>query len=242
MKHSNPSNFLPALTAGLGITGLVLGRLLYALAVDHRGLLVRSHPLALLLWLLIPAALAVALIDARVTQNPPHAGPNPPAALGHGLAAGCVLLGVLTADAAGLGTAGTVWRIFGLLAALGLLPSARCRLQGRQPGFLCYLALCLFLLTHLVSHYRQWCSDPQILDYLFELLGTGLWMLLAYYCASLQVGLIRPRMKRATGLLTLIFCLAALGTKGNLWLCLGGAVFSGTELICPASATRKEAP
>lgn len=236
MNHFKIFKYPLPLAAGLGILGLVLGRLLYALALDDRGLLVRGHFLSLLLCLLIPISLAVVLLALLGRKEEVRADfvPGPWAALGHGLAAAAILAAVLTGDAAALGGLGTVWRLLGLLAALGLLFAAWQQYRGKAPGFAGYLALCLFLLSHLVAHYRQWCADPQILDYLFELLGAGLWMLFVYYCACGCVGLDKPRMRLATGLLTVTMCLIALGTRADVWLCLGGAVFAGTRLYAPA--------
>lgn len=246
MKHSTKFNFLLALATGFGGLGLILGQILYALATDDRGLLVRHHPLAVLLWLLVPAALLLAVLGARSIPEAKggSAQPRPSlcCALGHVLAAMGIALGVLTADATALGSAGTVWRILGLLACLGLLLAAWQRCNGKKISFLCYLALCLFLLAHLVSHYRQWCADPQILNYLFELLGIGMWMLFSYYCACTCVGMGSRRLWLATGLLTVTICLAALGTQGDVWLCLGGGIFAGTSLYRPADIGQEEAP
>lgn len=230
--------FLP-LSAGLGALGLVLGRLLYALALDEKGLLVRGHPLTFLLCLLIPVALGLAILAAR--RGAPSASQNNAlSALGQGLTAVAIVCTVLATDASSLEGPGRVWQIMGLLSAAGLLWAAGCHLRGKKPSFISDLLLCLFLLTHLVSNYRQWCADPQIMDYLFELLGVGAWMLFAYYCACARVGLGKPRMHLATGLLAVTFCLTALGARGNWVLCLGGAVFSATSLAFPA--LKKEVP
>lgn len=239
MKQTKSS--LP-LAAGLGALGLVLGRLLYSLATDSKGLLVRNHPLSLLLWLLIPVSLAVT-IPAACKSGPKisakrDAGPWSP--LGQCLTAGTIAVCVLTADIASLGGPGRLWQILGLLSVAGLLLAALGRLLGKKPSFVSDMILCLFLLSHLVSRYRQWCADPQIMDYLFELLGVGLWMLFSYYRACFRVGLDKPRMYLATGLLTVTFCLSALGTRSNLLLCLGGVLFTATSLIC--ARPEKEAP
>lgn len=242
MNHSKIMKYPLPIAAGLGILGLVLGRLLYALALDDRGLLVRGHLLSVLLCLTIPASLALALLalpgrkeEAQVVHSL-----NPWAPLGHGIAAVAIAIAVATGDISELGSAGTLWRVLGLVASLGLLLAAWQQHRGKAPGFAGSLALCLFLLSHLISHYRQWCADPQILDYLFEMLGTVLWMLFAYYRACGCVGLPKPRMERATGLMTVTLCLTALGTRADLWLCLGGVLFAGSCLY-PA-APREEMP
>lgn len=236
MNHPKNPKFFLTLAAGVGALGLVLGRLLYALALDDRGLLVRGHLLSVLLCLTIPAALVIALLalPGREEEVPVVLSPNPWTTLGRGIAAVAIAIAVVTGDISELGSAGTLWRIFGLLAALGLVLSAWQQQRGKVPGFAGYLALCLFLLSHLVSHYRQWCADPQFLDYLFEMLGTVLWMLFAYYRACDCVGLPKPRMELATGLMTLTLCLTALGTRANLWLSLGGVIFAGAWLYPPA--------
>lgn len=242
MNHPKNPKFFLALAAGVGALGLVLGRLLYALALDDRGLLMRGHPLSVLLCLTIPASLVIALLalPGRKGEAPVVLSPNPWAILGQGGAAVAIAATVITGDTSTLGSAGTLWRVFGLLAALGLVLSAWQQHRGKAPCFAGYLVLCLFLLSHLVSHYRQWCADPQILDYLFEMLGTVLWMLFAYYCACDCVGLPKPRMWQSTGLMTVTLCLTALGTRANLWLSLGGVLFAGACLY--PTVPREETP
>ena len=232
MNHPKNSKLFLALAAGIGGIGLVLGRLLYALALDDRGLLVRGHLLSILLCLTIPASLTLALLalPGRKEEAPLVPSHNRWAPLGQGGAALAIAIAVVAGDDSALEGAGALWRVLGLLAALGLLFAAWQQHRGKMPGFAGYLALCLFLLSHLVSHYRQWCADPQILDYLFEMLGTVLWMLFAYYRASDCVGLSKPRMEQATGLMTVTLCLTALGTRANLWLCLAGVLFAGSCL------------
>lgn len=242
MNHPKNPKFFLALAAGLGILGLVLGRLLYALALDDRGLLVRGHFLSFLLCLVIPASLGLALLalPGRQEEIPADFPQSPWAALGHCLAAVCIVATVLTGDPGDPNLTGKLWQILGLLAALGLLVTGWQRYRGKAPGFAGFLALCLFLLSHIISHYAQWCADPQILDYLFEMLGVGLWMLFAYYLASCCVGLPKPRMQLATGLMALTLCLTAMGTRAGVWMCLGGAIFSGACLYRPGR--REDAP
>lgn len=225
------SLLLPA--AGMGALGLVLGRLLYALALDDKGLLVRYHPLSIVLCLLIPVSLVWVILSCCKKGRSIRSSSGPWAPVGKVLTAGILIFSVLTADISSQGTPGRLWQILGLLSAGGLIWRAGCALLGKRDSFVSDLMLCLFLLSHLVSNYRQWCADPQILDYLFELLGMGAWMLFAYYCACARVGLGKPRMHLATGLLTVIFCLSALGARGNWLLCLGGAFFAASSLAFP---------
>lgn len=242
MNHPKNPKFFLTLAAGVGALGLVLGRLLYALALDDRGLLVRGHLLSVLLCLTIPASLVIALLalPGRKEEIPADFPRSPWAALGHCLAAVCIAVTVLTEDPGNLYLTGKLWQILGLLAAVGLLATGWQRYQGKAPGFAGFLALCLFLLSHIISHYARWCADPQILDYLFEMLGVGLWMLFAYYLACCCVGLDKPRMRLATGLMAVALCLTAMGTGAGMWMCLGGAIFSGTCLYRPAN--REDAP
>lgn len=208
---------------------------LYALAVDERGLLLRGHGLSWLLAVIVLGGVGVIAAGVRQEEAPSRQEDFGPCAAGTGyfaLAAGITMTVLLPASAPE--TLAYVWQLLGLLAAVGLTMSGLCRIRGRQPGFLVFLLPCLFLLAHLVSHYRLWSAQPQIQDYLFDLLSTVALMLFAYYHAAAITGNGSPRLLRLFGLLAVTLGLVSLSRTEHLWLSLGGILFAAANLGSPA--------
>ena len=70
MKNLKKREYLPLTVLLFGIFGLVLRRLLYAVAVDAKNLLPESHPLALLLLVVVLSGTAVILLSVRKLDGP----------------------------------------------------------------------------------------------------------------------------------------------------------------------------
>lgn len=233
MKHTKKVHYQVPLATVLGVAGYFCRRELYARGMDGRGLLIRSHPLALVLGGLMLAALVLGVISVRGQKGSGTYAENftasLPATLGcFALAWGTAMAVLLPTEAARAMSA--AWTYLALGAAVSLLVAGVCRAFGKKPPFLCLLVTCLFLLTHLVAHYRGWSSDPQILDNLFDLLGAVGLMLFAYHYAAFAAGNGNRRGQRLTGLLSVTVCLVALSGSEYPWLYLGGAIFAATNL------------
>lgn len=237
-KHLLPLAFL------LGALGFLLRITLYDAAMEPGNLLLRGHPAGVGMVLVIPAVLILAALGVRGLDGSPaykhNFSPSVPAAAGNLAAAAGLLATVLTPDSAAPGLPGLVWKVLGFLAAGALVAAARCRYLGKAPSFFCHLGLCLFLLSHLVSHYQAWCATPQTLDYLFELLGSCALMIFAYHCAAFSAGMGKRRMQLATGLCSVALCLTALGVSGYRWLNLGGLIFAATNLCALTPVPKAE--
>lgn len=232
-KIWNP-NRLPTATAVLGAAGLILRRMLYAFGTDAKNLLVPHHPLAVALWVLTLAALV--LIIAAVwkldgsNRYVDNFSPSMPSAVGHILAAAGILLTVLLKDPMMPGLLGKIWKVLGFLSAPCLVLAGYARMQGKRPFFLLHMVVCLFLVLHIVDHYRVWSGNPQLLDYVFALFGTMALMFFGFYTAAFDVGSGRRRMHLGMGLAAVYLCFVSLLDSGYFFLYLGGIIWVLTGL------------
>lgn len=234
MKKEKFLPHVPALMLVLGGVCFALRIRLYAVALDAKGLLLRGHPLERGIWITVAVAAVLAVLAARAQKRSDryeeNFAPSAVAALGHFLLAAGIGATVLTCAPGAFGTLGTVWKVLGLLAAPLLLWAGFCRIRGTVPLFLSYGAVCLFLLVHVMSQYQHWCSNPQLMDYVFALLGNVAMAFFAYYTAAFAAGCANPRMYLISGLLTVLLCAGALSGGTYPLLYLGGLVWALTDL------------
>ena len=244
MKRFLDLKRLPVLVAGMGVLGWALRSALYAFCVDNRGLLPRSHPVEQALWLV--TALTVALIAAAVRKSSgdnryeENFGASLAAAVGHILLAAGVVLTVLGNPPVMAGRLGQIWKLLGIVSGPMLLYAGFSRVVGKKPFFLSYVVVCLFLALHLVSHYRLWCSDPQLQDYVFTFVASLGMMVFAYYQAEACVTGVNRRNLLFAGLLTAFLCLVSVSGTQYLYLYLGGAAWAFTGLCSRENTTPPE--
>jgi len=228
MKTLLKSRYLPLLSLVLGTVGFFLRKGLYAVALDGKNLLLRGHPLELVLWLVAAAALGVALLGAKqAAQAFPgsrilHSAGSVAAAIGIGLT---VLLGKPA------GTLGIVWMALGVLSFASLDVAAKQQWDGKQPFFLLHAIVCVFFAVHMVSCYQGWSSNPQIQDYLFTLLSSVGLMLFAYQQAACAVSCGSTKLMRFIGLMTVFSCFVALSGTEYPLLYLTSGIWVLTSLL-----------
>jgi len=225
---------LPMLVGLLGILACFLRGSLYAFFTDARNLLPRMHPVGLGLWGLTALMAALVVLTVRRLSGSERYADNfsisLPAALGHVLMASGILLTVLLHAPGMTGLVGRLWKLLGIAAAPLLFYAGFSRAMGKKPFFLSYVVVSVFFAFHLVCHYRTWCSDPQLQNYVFAFLGSLGLMLVAYYQAAVCVGVGKRRMLLGVGLMTAYLCLAALPNADYFYLYLSGAVWALTGL------------
>lgn len=232
-KIWKPEN-LPAVTAGMGLLGLLLRKLLYTVAVDEKGLLIPYHVFELLVW--IVTAAAAVLIVARVwnltgsNRYVDNFRPSLVAGIGHVLGAAGIGLTAAVGSVDFPGLLGTLWKVCGLLCVPAMILAGFRRNQGRRPSFLCHMAVCVFLLLHLVGNYRGWSGNPQLMDYVFDLLAGAALMLFAYYETAFDVGSGRRRRHLVTGLLGAYLSFVALSGTEYALLYLGCGLWALSDL------------
>lgn len=233
MNNLLNSKYSPFLTLILGGIGAGLRGLLYALTTDGKNLISVGHPLEIGLWAVTAAAailITVLILPLRNAENNPNRfRPSLPAALGSAAAALGIGLSVLSDGSIG-GTLGLIRTVLGIAAALSLLAVALCRFRGKMPFFGFHTVVCVFFAVQLVSCYRGWSSNPQLMDYVFSLLACVGLMLFAFYHGCLETGMGKLRLLPATGLLSAYCCMVALSGAEHWLLYLGGGIWTLTNL------------
>ena len=76
--------------------------------------------------------------------------------------------------------------VFAAVAAIALVLIGIHRLKGQQPNYLLHAAVTVYSMFQLVSLYRHWSPEPQLLLYFFPLLAAVFLMLTAYHAACLD--------------------------------------------------------
>lgn len=230
MNRKCGSGKLPVWMLLPGTAGLLLRKMLYAAAVDDKGLLPRNHPLETALLVLSAAVLIAVVWIARKAEAGGEPTSGSLAAFGN-LAAGA---GILSAVLTGTPITGnyleSLWHILGLAAPVCLLLAAIVRALGKRPFFLLYVVACLFFLMHIVTRYPLWSGNPQMQDYLFSLLGAMSLTFFAFYTAAQETGSGNPRMRVGMGLAAIYLCTAELARSARPALYLGGLLWVLAEL------------
>lgn len=234
MKGNSLSRGLPVLMLVFGIAALLLRKWLYAVAVDVKGLLVRSHPLEIAVFVLTAVVLAVILLAVRKLENASsyedcHSA-SVLSAVGHVAAGAGILVTALTGTTMMGGYVELVWRALGLAAPVCLLAAGVIRVLGKRPFFLLYVVACLFLMLHTVTRYQFWSGNPQMQDYFFSLLGLLALVFFGYYNAGWDAGYGNLRLTVGTGLAAIYLCTAELAVSSGPALYLGGILWALTEL------------
>lgn len=244
-KILNPKN-LPLTVFAAGILALLLRFLVNLLAIDSRGLIVTSHPLVIILWIVTALTAALTLLQVWGMDGSRRYTPNFPAsrsaAISCGIMALCTM--VTTALSWEITTLGLLRYVLGLAAGACLIFLTYCRYRGIKPSFLFHAVVCVFFAIHMVSRYRPLSAEPQMLNFLFEIFACVGLTLFAYQQAAFEVGLGKRRMQLALGLLTAYCCLVAIPAAPRPLLYAGGAVWALTNLctLTPPPRRRKAAP
>ena len=228
------NKLLPLIVLIVGAFSSALRWLLYVLTTDVKNLIPVGNPLELILWIftagvaiMIPAAI---LPLRKIEYDPSRFRPNLLAALGSLAAAVGIGMTVLQGQANATGTLGLVWKSLGFASAAALAVVSYCRIRGQEPFFGMHTLVCIFFAVHLVTSYRGWSSNPQLMDYVFSLFGSLGMMLFAFYHSCLEADMAKLRLLPLTGLLTAYCCLVALSGSDHFPLYLGGALWTLTNL------------
>lgn len=240
MNAMKKPSFLPCIALIFGAAAFGLRKCLYAFAVDQRGLLVSGHPLTYGLWAVVLLCAAFLLWQVRKHSVCEYSfAPSAAAAAGSTLLAVGLLMTVLHHTPSGTGTIALLWKILGFLSAPALTWAGISRRKGQKPFFGVHGLLCLFLLVHMICRYQVWSGNPQLQDYIFQLLAAISLTLFSYYCAAFEADMGSPRMHLGTGLLAVLLCTVALSEKEYRLLYLCGLVWVFAEL-CARNPLPKE--
>jgi len=208
MKEPKRIAWLPAVVLSLSILALSLHRGLYAVALDEKGLLIARHPLTFMLWAAVLAGAALILLTVRNLDGSnvyeDNFAPSTLALLGH------IHIGLTVALMAMLyplpmgGPISFLWKVLGILCGGAMIWGGICRKKGTKPFFGIHAGLTVFLLLYLLSRYQSWSGNPQLQDYVFELLALVFLVLFSYQFAAFEAGMGSRRSQLITGLFVLL--------------------------------------
>ena len=110
----------------------------------------------------------------------------------------------------------TITSMLGILAALSLMSLCWKQTQRNKSRTSEMVAITVYLMAHLISQYRQWSAEPQLQNYLFQVLGSVFLMVACYHrtCLELLGGKLRWYVFFNQG--ALLLCIYSLNTR--LWL------------------------
>jgi hypothetical protein len=231
-KLVNPIH-LPLWTLLAGGIGLLLRVWLMTGGVDDKGFIRTGHVAGILLFLLVIGAM-VALFF--LTKNLVEAGKyefNFPvsevscygafvAAAGIGISSFVDIF--LAMDALEVISALAGVAAAGLLVLIGIF-----RRKGTPPSLLTHIGICVYLMLRLVSYYRHWSADPQILDYCFQLVATACLMLTTYQRATFDAREGKRRPYAFLNLTTIFFSCISLVGWSNILFFLSVIVWQMTD-------------
>ena len=235
MKNLLRSEFMPLIMAGLGVLGFLLRRGLYAVAVDHKDLLLAGHPLQWGLFLVTAAAIALAVCYGMAKEQGGALSGTRLSAVGYIALAAGILIALLPEGFGGNGLAG-LRTILGILVSLAMAAGALQRFRGQKVFFLVPGLGCVFFAVHMVSCYQGWSSNPQILDYLYTLLASVSLMLFAYQQSACAANCGSGKLLRLFGSLSVFCGITALSGTEFPVLYLTGSFWALTVLCCPDAA------
>ena len=234
MKEYKRAPWLPAMVLSLSILILSLYRRLYAVAVDAKGLLIANHPLTVCLWVAVLAGAALIVLTVRKLGGSDvyedNFAPSGPALVGHVYMGLTVLLMAALYPLSMGGTVGLIWKVLGMLSGIGMVWAGFCRKKGRMPFFGVHAGLTAFLMIYLFSRYQGWSGNPQLMDYVFELLALVSLVLFSYQCAAFEADMGNRRLHLIMGLAVLLLWGPA-SFRGQVpGLYFGGAIWAVTNL------------
>lgn len=232
-KYLKPA-YMPLITLGAGLLTMILRLVLLLTGEDDKGLLVTGSFTDVFSWLISVAVMILLVLGTWNLREASKFSFNFPASPIGAAGVLAAALGILITsvselfgDGDALQTAGSV---LGLLAVPALVFVALGRYQGQRPTVLFHGIVCVYLMIHLVSHYRLWSSYPQIQSYGFELLSIVCLMLACYHRATFDVKEGNRRCYAFCALAAVYFSVAALPGCDNPFFFIGCAVWMLTNL------------
>lgn len=233
MKRFLHPKYAPLVTLGCGLLAMIL-RLILLGQTDDAGLLPAGHPASIFSWITTVLFLVYLLLCTRPLNEATKYAYNFPASqiAAIGMLAAAIGIGINSISEL-FGNADSLQilsSLLGLLCVPCLLFLSLCRKDGRRPGVLFHGVLCIYLMLHLVSHYRLWSGHPQIQTYGFELLALVCLMLADYQRCAFDVSQGNRRAYVFTSLSAAFFSIAALPGCSNVLFYIGCAIWMLTGL------------
>lgn len=232
MKKIFSPKYLPGISLGAGVLGLILRLWLYSLR-DADGLLPRNHIAEPLLFILTGLTLAALFLCVRqIPQKSSFAQHFRPSVWGcagnlvaaAGLLVWCVLEFATRQDIFPL-----ICLPFGVIAGTCLVLAGLCRFRGMVPSFIIYCLVTVYLMVHTISQCRSWSSEPQLMHYCFQLLASIFAMISAFHRTALTLDKGDYRLFVFSAQAVLFFCCLSANTENALFY-LSIGIWSATDL------------
>jgi len=246
VKFNLKPKTLPWAFLGAGVLAFGLRAALYAFAMDGRGLLVKNHPLSILLWCLTAAAAAALVIFCRGICGPDTGTGARPASLAPCLGCMAAAAGIALSTFRSFGDFSSVLDILicvlGFVSVIALASIGICRLTGKKPYTLLHGVVCVWFALRLVSRYRVWSFDPCLQDFFFYLMAHMALMLAFYQHAAFGAAAGSHRAVWGASLAGLYLCCAALYSCEEPLLMAGFALWCFTGLTSLRVRKRRARP
>lgn len=233
MKVNWNVNILRRLTVALAAVAVGLRYLMYAIAVDEKGLLTPGNLPGILLAVITAAAVMLAIFGCRrLTEFETEADVIPGWVWGCALALGIVTM--LLTETPRVDNLAKIRLWLGWASVPCLLAVSLGLHLEKRPTFLFHAVVCLFFGMHLVDYYRLWSGQPQLMDYVFQLFGCVGLLLTAYQRTAFDVEAGNYRALRITELLAAFACLAGATDSGQALFYVAGGMWCLLGCHAPA--------
>lgn len=236
----NRTKLLRYTVLSTGLLAMMLRALLYATAVDQKGLLVAGHWAIWAILILTGVTLGISFLLTRKIQGPAHSDHFPASWLQGAsslLLAGVIFQRAFSCYPVARDRLDLIAAIFGFAATIALLIVGICRMIPKKSSFLCHSVVSIFFALQLVSQYRNWSSDPQLMDYGFYLAAFICLMLTAYFLAGFEAKMPNGRGLEFASLAATFFCCLALPESGDAMLLIACAFWA---FVCPPQIQVKQ--
>ena len=223
-------NLLRCATLSAGLLALILRALLYATGIDHSGLIASNHWATRSILILSGLVLLFLLVITRKPEGPTAYKDCFPASFSQGVTsffiAVVIALRAISQYTAAGDSLELLASVFGIVTGIAMAVAGICRVIGKRPSFLCHSALAIFFAQQMISQYRAWSADPQLMNYAFYLLAFVCLMLTAYFLAGFEADMGNRRALWFFSMASSFFCLLALPESGDASLLIACAVWA----------------
>lgn len=232
-RFVNPIN-LPLWALLTGGVGLLLRVWLMTSGVDQQGFIITGHFAGILLFLLVVGAMVALFFLTRDLVEAAKYDFNFPASevscYGAFVAAAGIFISSFVEIFTAIDALEIIAAVLGMGAALLLVLTGFYRRKGTAPSVLVHIGICVYLMFRLICYYRHWSSDPQILDYCFQLVATACLMLTTYQRATFDAQEGKRRPYAFFNLATIFFSCISLIGWGNILFFLSVIIWQITDL------------
>lgn len=226
MKKLLKNEPILALTALLGMFAGYLRHLMFTTGMDEKDLLIPGHPTAIVLWAVSLGFLAFAyLISRNQTILAPFRAHFPQCKIRGSMS---ILGGALVSlyGAKEVLLSQLLVGIFAFIAGICMIFTGICRLRGKHPSPMFHCGVCVFCIIRLVLSFQGWSANPQLQDYVLQLMACISLMMFAFHRASCDANQINPKRTAFFSLCASFFCLASLSDSSLSLLMLGAGLWS----------------